>query len=63
LRAWLDFDFNRHLPTRKDFALAVKDAPWSAATFRLYTHPEPSIATARTILRGLTLAALERIAS
>jgi hypothetical protein len=63
LRAWLDFDFNRHLPTQKDFALAVKDTPWSAVTFLLKKHPDPSIATARTILRGLTLAALERIAS
>jgi hypothetical protein len=64
LRALADYVANRRAPTRKDFAVAVKDAPWSAATFRLYTQGgSPDAAAARSIMRSLSTAALERIAA
>lgn len=62
LRALADFIENRRAPTRKDFALAVKDRPWSAATFRLYGVGGGDLAATKQIMRGLSLAALERIA-
>lgn len=62
--ALLDFSKNRSAATRKDFALAVKDSPWSAATFRLYAESaksSPTLESARAITRALTTAALERL--
>ena len=64
LHALADYVAHRRAPTRKDFAVAVKDAPWSAATFRLYTQGgAPDVAAARSIMRSLSTAALERIAA
>jgi hypothetical protein len=51
-------------PTRKDFALAIKDRPWSAACFRLYTGDAGSmlsVAKAKEVLRAQSLASLERL--
>lgn len=57
-----DYEFHRVLPTRKDFALAVKDRPWSAVTFKLYSISSPAdVAESKKIMRSLSLAALERI--
>lgn len=59
--ALLDCARNKTAPTRKEFALAVKDAPWSATTFKLYMSPEQTLDAAKSITRGLSLAALERL--
>lgn len=62
-RALADFEAHRGAPSRKEFALAVKDAPWAAVTFRLYgLGGSPDIATAKAIMRETSVAALERIA-
>jgi hypothetical protein len=55
--------FYKHctLPTRKDFALAVKEEPWAAAVFLLYKEAAPTLDHAKTIMRGQSLAALERL--
>lgn len=52
---------HRVLPTRKDFALAVKDLPEAAAVFLLYKEPSPTLDDAKRIMRGQSLAALERL--
>jgi hypothetical protein len=46
-----DFEKNKILPTRKDFAMAVKDRPWSGITFKLLSERDPSLQAARRILR------------
>jgi hypothetical protein len=46
--------------TRKDFAAKVKDKPWSSVAFKLYGS-EPTFANALTVMRGSSLAALERM--
>ena len=61
MRAYADFVEHKHLPTRKDFALAVKDRPWSALTFKLHTMPEPTLAKARETMRDQSRAALMRL--
>jgi len=51
-------------PTRKDFAMAIKDRPWSATCFRLYTGDagsRVSVAKAKEVLRAQSLASLERL--
>ncbi len=48
--------------SRKDFALAVKDLQWSAVLFRILTDKlEPTVDTAKRVMRNLHLAALERM--
>lgn len=59
--ALLDLSRNKSAPTRKDFAMAVKDAPWSATTFKLYQADKPTLETSKAITRALSLAALERL--
>lgn len=59
--AWADYSAHRHLPTRKEFALAVKDAPWSGVTFLLCKETEPSPEAATRILRGLLTGSIERM--
>lgn len=57
------------LPTRKEFALSVKDQPWSAVSFKLYAQYDPGLPTADmvtrayVIARDLSGAALERMAT
>lgn len=52
---------HRDLPTRKDFALAVKDLPWAPVAFLLHKAPEANLEHTKSIMRGLTTAALERL--
>lgn len=54
-------DFVAHYPqpTRKEFALLVKDRPWAAVLFKLIDR-EPSLSTAKSIMRSLSVSALER---
>ena len=54
---------HRELPSRKEFAMAVKDAPWSSVTFKLYEKPDPTAELAREIMRSQSKASLERLAS
>lgn len=54
---------NAGAASRKDFALAVKDKPWSAACFRMYGDPSPTFEKAKAILRAQSLASLERLLS
>lgn len=49
-------------PTRKDFALMVKDSPVASVCFKLYSSDDlPSVDAALSILRGLSTATLENI--
>lgn len=48
-------------PTRKEYAELVKDRPWASVCFKLYGKPEPTIEQCRDILRGHTVAALEKM--
>jgi hypothetical protein len=52
---------NRHLPSRKEFAEAVKSSPWSAVTFKLYGETNPTSDLARAIMRKQSKASLERL--
>lgn len=56
-----DFDENRARPSRKDFAIAIKDRPWSSVLFRLLDHETPNIDHAKAIMRKQTVASLERM--
>lgn len=46
--------------TRKEFALAIKDKPWSSVAFKLY-GTTPSVNDAHRVMREATLPALERM--
>ena len=46
--------------TRKDFALAVKEQPWSSIAFKLYGKPA-TVDDAREVMRSQSMAALERM--
>jgi len=58
-------DYMRHQPalllSRKDFAAAVKDAPWSSVTFLMLKEDSPTLETARRLTRSLLTGALEKI--
>lgn len=54
---------HRRLPDRKAFANAVKAAPWSAVTFKLYGREFLTLEAARDVMRGQSKAALERLAA
>lgn len=56
-----DFAENLPRPTRKDFALAVKDLPWSAVLFRMLGDQAPGVESAKAIMRRMSLPALERM--
>lgn len=57
-----DFEENLPRPTRKEFAMAVKHLPWSAVLFRMLGEPRGNeVDTAKTVMRGLGMAALERM--
>ena len=56
--AWSD---NRDAPSRKDFALAVKDLPWAAVTFKLWPLPSPTVHDAVAIVRAMTAPAILRL--
>lgn len=55
-----DFVANYPQPTRKAFAILVKDRPWAAVLFKLIDR-EPSLGTAKSIMRSLSVPALERL--
>lgn len=56
-------DFAENMPsaTRKEFALAVKDRPWSAILFRMLGRESPGVDVAKAIMRDASLASLERM--
>lgn len=56
-------DFAENMPraSRKDFALAVKDRPWSSVLFKMIGTERPDADTAKAIMRRQTLASLERM--
>lgn len=56
-----DFYENRARPSRKEFALAIKDRPWAAILFRMLDHEAPTINDAKTIMRRQPTATLERM--
>lgn len=51
---------NLNAPSRKDFAMAVKDKPWSSVAFKLYGK-EPTLDEAKQVMRASTMQALERM--
>lgn len=57
-----DFADNANHASRKDFAIAVKDSPWSAVLFRMLSDGG-TLDSAKAIMRRLSLAALERMVS
>ncbi len=54
------FSANYPQPTRKEFALRVKDSPVATVLFKMIDR-EPSLDTAKSILRNLGISALERM--
>jgi hypothetical protein len=52
---------NRHAPTRKDYAEAVKGQPWQAIAFKLLTNQASSHDDALAIVRASSDAACERL--
>jgi hypothetical protein len=60
-QALADFHANRHQPSRKDFALAIKDRPYSAVLFKLLGHASPGLEDIKAIMRKLSTSALERM--
>jgi hypothetical protein len=63
--AWNDVQWGAiTVPTRKDFALRVKDHPWAPVAFRLFgdlaTHPATRV-QALTVMRAMPTPTLERM--
>lgn len=58
-----DFVTHKNAPTRKDFATAVKDKPWSAVLFKLHSESveNQSADTVKNILKKMTVPAMERL--
>jgi hypothetical protein len=61
IAAYKDMRTHRALPTRKDFALAVKGRPWAAVVFKLYDDIAPSYDKAAGVLREMPTQTLERM--
>lgn len=61
LRAYDAWNDNKAEPDRKSFAAKVKDLPVAPVTFKLLGIADPSPDTAAEIMRGMSLAALERL--
>jgi hypothetical protein len=57
-----DFEANRAHPSRKAFALAVKDRPWAVVLFRMLSDGH-SLDDAKAIMRRQTTSTLERMVS
>lgn len=55
-----DFAENMPRPSRKEFALAVKDRPWSSVLFRMLTDGG-TLDNAKAIMRRQSLSSLERM--
>lgn len=55
---WWD---NHTLPTRKDFALTVKNRPCSDIAFKLWVHPAPCLETACEIVRGFRVPSIQTL--
>lgn len=60
-RAHADFLERRHLGSRKEFALAASELPWSALLFKLYADPGPTPARARELMRSQGKAYVTRL--
>jgi hypothetical protein len=56
-----DFYENRARPSRKDFALSIKDRPWAPVLFRMLDHDAPTVDDAKEIMRRQNAAALQRM--
>ena len=56
-------DFEENIPraSRKEFAMAVKDRPWSSVLFRMLGEERHDIDTAKAIMRRGSLQSLERM--
>lgn len=64
LMATMDYAKHSGAPTRKDFAMAVKDRPHSAVMFRMHDKTvgdESPLDIAKAIMRKMTTQALERM--
>lgn len=61
INAFNDYVAHREAPTRKDFAMAIKDKPWSAICFKLIGASDPTHETAKAVLRNLSVSACERL--
>jgi hypothetical protein len=57
-----DFEANRAHPSRKAFALAVKDRPWAVVLFRMLSDGH-TLDDAKAIMRRQTTSTLERMVS
>lgn len=60
VQAVKDFEENMPRASRKEFAMAVRDRPWSSVLFRMLTDGH-TVEDAKTIMRRQTLASLERL--
>lgn len=56
-----DFEENMPRATRKEFAMAVKDRPWSSVLFRMLGEERHDLDTAKAIMRRGSLQSLERM--
>lgn len=56
-------DYGENMPraSRKEFALAIKDRPWSSVLFKMLDSKRKDADAARSIMRRMTTAALERM--
>jgi hypothetical protein len=63
LAALSDFTVNFAAPSRKDFALAVKDAPWAGVTFALYKNhlDNGGPLSAADVIRKMSITPVERM--
>lgn len=51
-QAWTLYNKAKNLPTRKEFAMTVKDRPWSTICFKLMDKNSDSLEDAKQILRA-----------
>jgi len=56
-----DFEENMPRASRKEFAMAVKDRPWSSVLFRMLGEERHDVETAKAIMRRGSLQSLERM--
>lgn len=60
-QAVMDYRENTPSASRKAFAIAVKDRPWSSVLFRMLDHQDPDVESAKAIMRRSTTASLEKM--
>jgi hypothetical protein len=56
-------DYAENMPraSRKEFAMAIKDRPWSSVLFKMLGEESHDVDTAKAIMRRQSLQSLERM--